>query len=205
MKRPRISGKVTPTTDGHLTNSPASEQTERGRPMALPLCSSATIALRSSIRAQRSTYPIVFRVHSRRSFFSWFQKPQKKAFKEVKQPILTEDNLFHLFSKSPFPAVKARGEAIKSLAPCPVCASSHDHLHAHTKAQPKAVKFECPDCGFPTHCSEEHWREDEGHKKYCSRLKEVNEDEHDLRSGRRLREFELPGESMISFSSMVDS
>ena len=34
---------------------------------------------------------------------------------------------------------------------------------------------------------------DEDHAKFCSRLREVNEDEHDLRSGRRMYEFELPG------------
>ncbi|KAF4615531.1 hypothetical protein D9613_002928 [Agrocybe pediades] len=129
--------------------------------------------------------------HSR-SFFNFLRrtKPSKPA---DPVPVLTEDNLFHPFSKSPFPAVRARGEAIKQLAPCPVCASSHGHLHAHTKAQPKAVKYECPDCGWPTHCSEEHWKEDGEHQKYCSRLREANEDEHDLRSGRRMREFEMPG------------
>ncbi|KAH9997252.1 hypothetical protein BJV77DRAFT_984189 [Russula vinacea] len=92
-------------------------------------------------------------------------------------PILSQDNLFHPFSVSPFPAIVARGEAIKSLAPCPV-------------SQARAIAFECPDCGWPTH---------------CTRITGVNEDEHDLRSGRRLREFELPGpqdtEAAISFSN----
>lgn len=125
----------------------------------------------------------------RRSSTPDASKPKAQA------PLLTEDNLFHPFSKSPFPAIQARGEAIKKLAPCPVCysvssACGHDH-------SPKAVKFECPDCGWPTHCSEEHWKEDEEHHKYCTRLREANEDEHDLRSGRRMKEFELPG--MFSF------
>jgi splicing suppressor protein 51 len=127
-----------------------------------------------------------------RQIFSLFRKAPKN-FEPPPAPILSEDNLFHPFSKSPFPAVRARGEAIQQLAPCPVCSSSHSHVHEQTQAQPKAVKFECPDCGWPTHCSEEHWKEDPEHQKYCSRLREVNEDEHDLRSGRRLREFELPG------------
>jgi hypothetical protein len=104
-------------------------------------------------------------------------------------PTLLQDNLFHPFSKSPFPAIKARGEAISKLAPCPVCAAESSDVHA----SPKAVKFECPDCGWPTHCLEEHWASDEEHKKYCSRLREVNEDEHDIRSGRRIWEFEFPG------------
>ncbi|GLB35090.1 putative zinc-finger of mitochondrial splicing suppressor 51 [Lyophyllum shimeji] len=50
-----------------------------------------------------------------------------------------------------------------------------------------------------------HHKEDEEHRKYCSRLREANEDEHDLRIGRRLREFELPGpqgyEEAISFAN----
>ncbi|KAA1474859.1 hypothetical protein DENSPDRAFT_804818 [Dentipellis sp. KUC8613] len=162
----------------------------------------------SASRLWSATRPQITRAHrprsiqSQRHIFSLFKK---KPAKPEPQPILTEDNLFHPFSQSPFPAVRARGEAIRSLAPCPVCAASHDHVHAHTKAQPRSVAFECPDCGWPTHCSEEHWAQDEEHHKYCSRLREVNEDEHDLRSGRRLREFELPGpqdtEAAISFAN----
>ncbi|KAI3607526.1 hypothetical protein WG66_004752 [Moniliophthora roreri] len=91
------------------------------------------------------------------------------------------------------------------MAPCPVCVAGHSHIHAHTQAQPKTVQFECPDCGWPTHCSEEHWKEDKEHEKYCSRLREANEDEHDLRSGRKFPEFELPGpqgyEEAISFAN----
>lgn len=118
--------------------------------------------------------------------------------------MLSQDDLFHPFSQSPFPALRARGEAIQKLAPCPVCAAEAKGAHgthAHTHAQPKAVKFECPDCGWPTHCSEEHWRADTEHKKYCSRLREVNEDEHDLRSGRRMKEFELPGTGYVCLLS----
>jgi mitochondrial splicing suppressor protein 51 len=125
---------------------------------------------------------------SRRLIFPLFRKKlQEKAPEPT--PTLSEDNLFHPFSKSPFPAIRARGDAIQSIAPCPVCSSDHTIDHA----SPRAVKFECPDCGWPTHCTEGHWKADADHRKYCSRLREVNEDEHDLRSGRRLREFELPG------------
>lgn len=46
---------------------------------------------------------------------------------------------------------------------------------------------------------------DQEHKKYCSRLREVNEDDHDLRSGRKLRELQMPGpqayEEAISFAN----
>ncbi len=156
--------------------------------MALPrsLCRNASLLSRRTCIRPRQVPPP-------RTLFSWFKKSDDKLKPKVKEPILTEDNLFHPFSKSPFPAIRARGEAIRTLAPCPVCASHHDPLDGHTSSQPQAVKFECPDCGWPTHCSEEHWQQDLEHKKYCGRLREVNEDEHDLRSGRRLREFELPG------------
>ena len=127
-----------------------------------------------------------------RYIFNLLYRSSKSKSSQEPLPLLAEDNLFHPFSKSPFPAVRARGDAIQSLAPCPVCASSQ-HFHPHAQAQPKAVKFECPDCGWPTHCSEEHRNLDTEHQKYCARLHEANEDEHDLRSGRRMREFELPG------------
>ena len=130
-----------------------------------------------------------------RSFFGLFKRKEQRPAEPT--PLLGQDDLFHPFSKSPFPAIRARGEAIKQLAPCPVCSSSHEHVYAHTKAQPTAVSFECPDCGWPTHCSEEHWAADQEHQKYCSRLREVNEDEHDLRSGRKLHEFDLPGISLF--------
>ncbi|KAJ7582628.1 zinc-finger of mitochondrial splicing suppressor 51-domain-containing protein [Mycena floridula] len=159
------------------------------------------LAARSSARLFTQTY----RPACRRQIFSLFRKKSKPLQPPDPIPIITEDNLFHPLSKSPFPQLQARGQAIQSLAPCPVCASSHSHLHAHTKAQPKTARFECPDCGWPTHCSEEHWREDKEHEKYCSRLREANEDEHDLRSGRRMWEFELPAEQgyeeTISFSN----
>ncbi|KAG2348476.1 hypothetical protein BDR05DRAFT_980670 [Suillus weaverae] len=139
-----------------------------------------------------------------RSIFNFFRRSTKPT-QEEPVPLLTEDNLFHPFSKSPIPAIRARGEAIQSLAKCPMCASGHCGTHAHTKSQSLAVKFECPDCGFPTHCSQEHWMADQEHKKYCSRLREVNEDDHDLRSGRKFRELEMPGpqayEEAISFAN----
>lgn len=158
--------------------------------MALPLLRSRS-ALRAVFGPQRQRLLLVNRPRGR-TLFNFFRRSAKSA-QEEPPPLLTEDNLFHPFSKSPFPPVRARGEAIQSLAKCPVCTSGHSNAHAHPKLQPLAVKFECPDCGFPTHCTEEHWVADAEHKKYCSRLREVNEDEHDLRSGRKMREFQLPG------------
>ncbi|KAF7322572.1 zf-Mss51 domain-containing protein [Mycena chlorophos] len=139
----------------------------------------------------------------RRTLFNLFRKPAPK--KPEPTPLLAQDNLFHPFSKSPFPMLRSRAEVIKSLAPCPVCTASHELGHPHAEPEPKNVAFECPDCGWPTHCSEEHWKADEEHEKYCLRLREANEDEHDLRSGRRMVEFELPGpqgyEEAISFAN----
>ena len=164
--------------------------------MASPLLRSRS-ALRAVLGPQRQR-PLPTNRHRNRNLFNFLRRSSKSP-QEEPSPLLSEDNLFHPFSKSPFPAVRARGEAIQSLATCPVCPSGHSKAHTHTKSQPLAVKFECPDCGFPTHCTEEHWTADVDHKKYCSRLREVNEDEHDLRSGRKMHEFQLPG-GLCSFT-----
>lgn len=65
---------------------------------------------------------------------------------------------------------------------------------AKSTQPPAFVRFECPDCGIPVSCSEEHWADDyESHVEICDTLREVNEDDHDLRSGRFFPEFEYPG------------
>ena len=62
---------------------------------------------------------------------------------------------------------------------------------------PAFVRFECPDCGIPVSCTEEHWADDyEAHLEICDTLRQVNEDDHDLRSGRFFPEFEYPGPQM---------
>ncbi|KAJ1967484.1 translational activator for mitochondrial COX1, partial [Dimargaris verticillata] len=59
--------------------------------------------------------------------------------------------------------------------------------------QSKSPAFVCPDCGYPTHCSEDHYLQDKAdHEQLCRWLRETNMDEHDLRSGRQFREFEFP-------------
>ena len=59
---------------------------------------------------------------------------------------------------------------------------------------PRHVRFECPDCGIPVSCSEQHFVDDyENHLEICDLLREINEDDHDLVSGRIFREFEYPG------------
>ncbi|KAK0533498.1 translational activator for mitochondrial COX1 [Tilletia horrida] len=102
-----------------------------------------------------------------------------------KPPVLAQDDLFHPLSQSPIPAMRARGERIRALAACPVSMSKYGVR--------RPVRFECPDCGWPTHYSEAEWREDPDHAQYVPRLREANEDEHDLRSGREMTEFKLPG------------
>ena len=110
--------------------------------------------------------------------------------------LLDVDDVFYPLSESPFKDLQQRAANIRTIAPCPVCL---------TQDKPIAVKHECPDCGWPTHCTESHWEQDKEHAKFCSRLREANEDEHDLRSGRHFHEFEMPSfpdtEQTISLSS----
>ncbi|TDL24746.1 hypothetical protein BD410DRAFT_837676 [Rickenella mellea] len=138
-----------------------------------------------------------------RNLFNLLRKQPPAARTEKQTPTLSQDDLFHPLSQSPFPVLRQRAEAIKKLAPCPVCVASHAAGHPH--AVQRKVSFECPDCGWPTHCSEEHWKEDKHHTRYCGRLRITNEDEHDLRSGRKMTEFEMPGpvgyEETVSFAN----
>ena len=68
---------------------------------------------------------------------------------------------------------------------------------AKSTQPPAFVRFECPDCGIPVSCSEEHWADDyESHMEICDTLREINEDDHDLRSGRFFPEFQYPGPQM---------
>jgi hypothetical protein len=103
------------------------------------------------------------------------------------QPLLAQNDLFHPFSQSPFPALVDKANRIKSVSLCPTSLEKHNE-----RTRPA---FDCPDCGWPTHASQSRWAEGrEEHQEYCGRLREVNEDEHDIRSGRRMDEFEnLPG------------
>lgn len=194
---------VTPLTRRRMrqlrANAPNIDARSCSPPSTMSFVAARGAAASRLLAARRpQVLPLLTRrsAESRRNLLNFLRRKPKNTPSEPK-PILSQDDLFHPFSQSPFPAIRARGEAIQKLAPCPTCLSEHTGTHAHTKAQPKSVKFECPDCGWPTHCSEEHWKADENHAKYCSRLREVNEDDHDLRSGRRIQEFELPGASIM--------
>ena len=122
------------------------------------------------------------------------------------RPLLQPNNLFHSFSESPAPEIRRRAAFMKTHAYCPhpshhqtrlpVAPSDPEARKAKSKASlpPAHVNFECPDCGIPVSCSEEHWAEDfENHMEICDTLREINEDDHDLRSGRFFPEFEYPG------------
>ncbi|UZJ55487.1 hypothetical protein CBS101457_004807 [Exobasidium rhododendri] len=126
-----------------------------------------------------------------------FGKKKEAPSSAARKTLLGQDDLFHMFSKSPIPAMRARGERVRALAPCPVTLN-RDGVR-------KLVQFESPECGWPTHYSEKEYLEDTEHGKYAPRLREANEDEHDLRSGREMSEFQLPGqqgfEEVINFSS----
>jgi splicing suppressor protein 51 len=112
----------------------------------------------------------------------------------TKQPILSQDNLFHPLSESPIPEIRDRATIIKKYGTCPVC----NEEHHGDRASMRSPEFECPDCGHPTHCCEEHYHKGKSeHDKICGILREHNEDEHDLRSGRPMKEFEFPSKAIL--------
>ena len=131
--------------------------------------------------------------------------------------LLQPNNLFHPLSKSPSPDMRRRAAFIKQNAYCPHPDHSQNRMALNpddpearksTKGAlpPAHVKFECPDCGIPVSCSEEHWADDyEAHLEICDTLREINEDDHDMRSGRFFPEFEYPGyqieEAMVNMTN----
>lgn len=142
-----------------------------------PIASQSTRSLRPAHLAQNQT----------RSFFSFFRRTPKPAATAPAPLLLAQNDLFHPLSQSPFPALVDKANRIKSVSLCPTSFEKH-----HERVRPG---FDCPDCGWPTHASLERWQEGkQEHQEYCGRLREVNEDEHDIRSGRKMSEFEnMPG------------
>jgi hypothetical protein len=107
--------------------------------------------------------------------------PQHPLDAEPKYLRLTQDNLFHPLINSPIVSIRRKAMAIKSLAVCP------------TSGLLEGNEFTCPKCGFPTHCSEEHYRIDRARheRESCDTLRIINEDLHDVQSGRQFPEFTL--------------
>ena len=129
--------------------------------------------------------------------------------KATGRTLLQPNNLFHSFSNSPSPEIRRRAAFMKQHAYCPHPSHHQTRLPAApsdpearkatntSKLPPAHVRFECPDCGIPVSCSEEHWADDyEAHLEICDTLREINEDDHDLRSGRFFPEFEYPGDQI---------
>ena len=132
--------------------------------------------------------------------------PEDEEAAMYQDPVLLQNDLFHSFSSSPIPAIRKRAAFMKHHAYCPH--PSHHQIRVATSpadlesrkadgttTQPPAhVNFECPDCGVPVYCSQGHWEDDyEQHLEICETLKEINQDDHDLHSGRYFGEFEYPG------------
>ena len=142
---------------------------------------------------------------------------EKRMVSSEARPLLMPNNLFHPFSESPSPEIRRRAAFIKQNAFCP----HPDHRQSRLPMNPEDpearkssegglapahVSFECPDCGIPVSCSEDHWADDyESHLEICDTLREINEDDHDLRSGRFFPEFDYPEmqmeEAMINMTN----
>ncbi|OTB08043.1 hypothetical protein M426DRAFT_317554 [Hypoxylon sp. CI-4A] len=126
---------------------------------------------------------------------------------QSRPPVLRPDDLFHSYTNSPIPEIRHRAAHIRQHAYCPHPDHRPTRIPAETDAPrhatssgtqaPAHVDFECPDCGIPVYCSEKHWAEDyEAHLQICDTLRQINEDDHDLRSGRFFPEFEYAGPQM---------
>jgi splicing suppressor protein 51 len=137
--------------------------------------------MRPPIRAARAVRQIALRQTQTpiraRTLFSWLRGSSEAATSSI-TPL----------SSSPHPALVQKADRIKAASLCP---TSYEK-HGGERVRPA---FDCPDCGWPTHKNKERWEEGLAeHKEYCERLREVNMDEHDIRSGRKMKEFEdMPG------------
>lgn len=134
-------------------------------------------------------------------------------------PVLKQDNLFHPYTKSPIPRIRRRAAFIKTNAYCPHPDHHMIRLPAYRNAEqrlprpgnptlpPALVDFECPYCGIPVYCSDSHWADHyEEHLELCDILRQINQDDHDLHSGRDFPEFMLAGprvveEALINFTN----
>ncbi|EER25796.1 protein MSS51, putative [Coccidioides posadasii C735 delta SOWgp] len=137
---------------------------------------------------------------------SQIQTKRQASRSEFERPILRANNLFHSYTNSPSPEIRRRAAFIKQNAFCPhpnhrqtrIPQSPHDSESRKTSdatsQEPAPAQFECPDCGVPVYCCEEHWMDDfEAHLEVCETIRQINEDDHDLVSGRFFTEFDYPG------------
>ncbi|PGH16927.1 hypothetical protein AJ80_04995 [Polytolypa hystricis UAMH7299] len=131
--------------------------------------------------------------------------PPPPSQQDRSRQLLHKNNLFHSYTNSPSPAIRKRAAFIKQNAFCPH--PSHQQSRLATSPQdtearkagpsgltPAHSQFECPDCGVPIYCCEEHWMDDyEAHLEVCDTIRQINKDDHDLVSGRFFTEFDYPG------------
>ncbi|KAI7480065.1 hypothetical protein KC357_g4043 [Hortaea werneckii] len=125
--------------------------------------------------------------------------------RQEKRVLLQPNNLFHSFTHSPAPEIRRRAAFMRQNAYCPhpshqptrAATSPVDpeqHKSTHNGMPPAHVRHECPDCGIPVSCCAEHFADDyASHLEVCDVLRQINEDDHDLHSGRFFPEFEYPG------------
>ena len=131
------------------------------------------------------------------------ERMQQAETAQASNILLQPNNLFHPFTDSPSPQIRKRAAFMRQNAYCPhpdhqatrAALSPHDTESRKVGAVPPAhVRYECPDCGIPVSCSEDHFASDyESHLEICDSLREINEDDHDLHSGRVFTEFDWPG------------
>jgi len=148
----------------------------------------ATPSIRGSLRPTSLSYT------QQRNLFGLFKskaKPTAALEQPDPVPVLAQDDLFHHLAQSPFSDLRERAERVRAVSICPVSIEKYNE-----RVRPL---YDCEDCGWPTHRSRERWEEGrEEHSEVCQRLREVNEDDHDLRSGRRMVEFErMPRECLF--------
>lgn len=160
----------------------------RGAPRSLGAASVSPQAFPAASR--NPIHPVQPATTQTRSLFSFLRRSRTPAPPPPPAPLLSSNDLFHPLSQSPFPALVDKANRVKAVSLCPVSFEKYNE-----RLRPA---YDCPKCGWPTHASHERWLEgQEEHEKYWPRLREVNEDEHDIRSGRRMTEFEnMPGEWM---------
>lgn len=141
---------------------------------------------------------------------------QSEGAPSAGKQVLAQDDLFHSYTNSPIPDIRQRAAFMRQHAYCPcpdhrparLTESGQPLRQSPETAQlpPAHVDFECPDCGIPVYCSKEHWMADyEAHLEVCDTLRQINEDDHDLRSGRFFPEFEYAGpqleEAMVNMTN----
>ncbi|CAK7223477.1 translational activator for mitochondrial COX1 [Sporothrix eucalyptigena] len=171
---------------------------------ARPTITTSTSTLIEAQKRRNSTSVLAAKTDNARPTAEQIAEAEKKT------RVLQGDDLFHSYTDSPIADMRKRAAFIKMHAYCPHPHHQSTHLPAaeprlkttlarfeDSALPPAHVDFECPDCGVPVYCCEEHWMDDyEAHLEICDTLRQINEDDHDLRSGRVFPEFDYPGPQM---------